>query len=324
MVTAWYGIFLQAHMRTQTRLKWTRCVNLPVKMANLQSTVVRSKAYVGGGNTDRVDVQFLVCQYDPGKDGWQILPTCPVKWFALGQFQDRLITVGGSTRQGDVTGKVYQYVEETQRWKEALKPMPTARQFLSIVTTHSAIIACGGINKTDVKFATVEIFVAETTQWHAVDPLPVPCFSMTSVVINDTCYLLGGNGRTKLAIKTVLYASIRSIIESSQSNSNRKGAPHVVWKTLTPTPLLASTAASLGGYLLTLGGCQDQYQASSAVHMLVPSTNSWVPMDSGDLPCTTYASTAVKLSDSGRLLVCGGRDHNQRPTNAVYLGSMDM
>ncbi len=292
-----------------------------MKMANSQSVLIGTTAYVGGGNADRLDEQFIVCQYDPRRDGWDSLPPCAVRWFALGQFQGHLITVGGDTRQGVTTAKLYHYKEESRKWKEFLKPMPTARCYLSIITTQSAIIACGGINRSDAKFAVVEVYTTEADQWHVADALPIPFFAMTSITISDTCYLLGGNGRTKLAVKSVLSAPVSSVVESAQRRSQGVFSGYV-WKTLTPTPLLASAAASLGGYLLALGGCQGQYQACSEVHMLVPHATSWVKMDSGDLPAAVYTTSAIQLADGNKLLVCGGRDNKQKMTSVAYIGSM--
>ena len=80
------------------------------------------------------------------------------------------------------------------RW--FLKPMPTGRAHLSVATTQSAIVASGGV--TDVRYgktvysATVEVYNSETSQWHTADPLPIPCGVMTSVIIADTWYQLGG------------------------------------------------------------------------------------------------------------------------------------
>lgn len=295
-----------------------------MKMASLQSVLVGAKAYVGGGKADRVDEQFLVCQYDPEKDCWEKLPPCPVKWFALGQFQGRLITVGGDTRQGVVTDKVYEYKEESRRWKETLKPMPTPRYHLSIITTQSSIIACGGMNRLDARFATVEIYIAETKQWHEADPLPLPCYSMTPVVIDDTCYLLGGNGRMRVAIKTLLRTSVSSLIESARESSTSTPNPQrgSAWKTLTPSPLLSCTAVSLGGHLLAIGGCKEQ--ACSTVHMLLPPSYSWVEVDESDLPVARFAATALQLTDNSKVLVCGGRDYEQKLTNSVYVGTMDI
>ena len=61
----------------------------------------------------------------------------------MAQFTGKLITVGGRTDSG-ATGKVYHFKEESQEWVEFLKPMTTARYFLSVATTQSTIIASGG------------------------------------------------------------------------------------------------------------------------------------------------------------------------------------
>ncbi len=296
-------------LQPQTRLRWRRCAGLPVGMWGAQSVQVGGKVYIGAGYTASRDDAFLVFQYDPDRDGWATLPPCPVKSFALGHFKGHIITVGGVLRRGgDRTNKLHCYKEDSQEWEEFLLPMPAARSRLSVITTQSAIIACGG-RDTEKSYASVKVYTVETGQWHAADPLPIRCDGMTSITIADTCYLLGGFDNSDEATRHVLSAPISSLVEKATS-------PHCglasifnrsLWSILQDTPLNRSTAACLSGCLLAVGGCEDRHQYSPAVHMFQPQTtgNSWVRMTSGDLLIAAWLAAAIQLPDN-KLLVCGG------------------
>jgi len=120
----------------------------------------------------------------------EILHLHRVIYFATAQFKGSLITVGGWKPHGGITGKVYQFIEQSQKWEEFLKPMLTARAHLTIATTQSAIVTSGGAASIRdgklVYCTTVEVYSSETSQWHTADPVPVLCEAMTSVTIGDT------------------------------------------------------------------------------------------------------------------------------------------
>lgn len=132
-----------SQVHPHTALKWRRCKDLPVGMNQHCSVLYLGKVCVGGGYTGSPKDQYLVFQYDHLKDSWDALPACSVMLFALAQFQGCLITLGGIAA-GEVTEKVYSYNEEAREWVEFLKPMSVARYGPSVITTQSAIIACGG------------------------------------------------------------------------------------------------------------------------------------------------------------------------------------
>ncbi len=283
-------------------------------MDRLRPVLIGGKVYVGGGRTGNQFCAMLVFHYDPERDGWDHLPHCPVKLFTLGQFQGHLITVGGLTAQGDPTGNVYRYREESREWEEYLKPMPTARSNVAVISTQAAIVACGGVEDRPIT-ATVEVYTAETAQWHASDPLPKPYTDMTSVTIGDTCYLLGGvegDEHRFSASATVLRAPVSSLIQKAVSPSE-----HSVWETIPDLPLHFSSAASLDGHLLAIGDV--------SVHMFFCDTNSWVRMPAGDLPTEIYEAAAIELPDN-KLLVCGGcnstaeRQRYRNHLKSVYIG----
>ena len=271
---------------------------------------------------------FLVFQYNPARDEWTTLPRCPVHSFGLGHLSGELLIVGGGA-QGTASKKVYYYEPESREWEEFLQPMPTARYHLSVISTQSALIACGGSTGISggkrVPCTAVEVYTTQTSQWHTTDPLPIPCYMMTSATINNTGYLLGGTTTDNKATKTVLSASIPSLIQKATSRPQQSASAaqpdstSSVWKTLQDSPLKVSAAASLGGMLLTVGGKDDQGR-SATVHVYSPITSSWIRVESGDLPEPRIVCTAIELSGKS-LLVIGGLNKNNKRSDAVFLGS---
>ena len=296
---------------------------MPVGMVRSQVVVMGEKIYMGGGGTENSKDCNQVFQYDPSRNEWSRLPRHQVAFFGMVQFIGHLITVGGETPHG-ITGKVYWFKEESQKWEKFLKPMPTARVCLSVATTQSAIVASGGAtgisdNKA-VSCDTVEVYSSETSEWHTADPLPVPC-GMASVTITDTWYQLGGAGTDNKAIPTVLYTPLTALIQRATSPTHQSASPTSVWKTLPDTPLLGSAAASLSGYLLAIGGHSVKTPSSPSVHIFLPVTNSWVWATTGELPEPRNACTAVQLS-SNQLFVVGGFNDQDKCTKTVFLGSI--
>ena len=301
---------------------------MPVGMARPQVVVMGEKVYIGGGDTERGEDCKQVFQYDPSRNEWSRLPLHQVFYFAMVQFKGNLITVGGVlTYSNSITGKVYYFKEQSQRWEEFLKPMSTARYSLSVATTQSAIVASGGATGVrddgiPVTCATVEVYSSETSQWYTADPLPEPCGAMTSVTIADTWYQLGGGGGTgDKSLTTVLCAPLTALIQKATSPTHQSASHMSVWKTLPDTPMKRSTAASLSGNLLAVGGYNVSTPSSPALYAFLPLTNSWVRVTTGELPEPRHFCTAVQLS-SDRLLVVGGKNDQNKHTKTVFLGSI--
>ena len=299
---------------------------MPVKMGRPQAVVMREKVYVRGGHPKSTKDRNQVFQYDPSQDEWSRLPPCQVMFFAMAQFMGNLITVGGRIAGGGATGKLYHFIEQSQEWEEFLTPMPTARFYPSVATTQSAIVASGGSTGArddgkPVPCAAVEVYSSKTSQWHTADPLPVPCKLMTAVIIADTWYLLGGIGTGGKSLTTVQYTPLTTLIQKATSPTHESASHMTVWKTLPDTPLKRAAAASLSGNLLAVGGYDNKQPASPAVNVFFPYTSSWVRATTGDLPVSRWACTAVQLSFN-RVLVVGGTDDQERPTNTVFLGTI--
>ena len=311
-------------------------------MCNAQAVVMGEKVYVGGGDTVEVEDRHHVFQYHTSRDEWSRLPPHPLIFFGIAQFAGHLITVGGEGAEGgyDIAAEVYHFKEQSQEWEEFLMPMPIARHSPSVATTQSAIIASGGVTDGEtIPCATVEVYSSESSQWYTADPLPAPYYGMTHVTIADTYYLLGGDGDDSKALTTttVLCASLSSLVEKATSPTRQSASRTSVWMTLPDTPLKVSTAASLSGHLIAVGGYKGKTSKSALVvrslamqvgvtlpvspelHVFCPLINSWIRMADSDLPQSRHQCTAIQLS-SNTMLVIGGCDKKNKFTKTVFIG----
>ena len=310
------GVSLQLH--PGVRLQWRRCADAPVEMARAQAIVVGGKVYVGGGATPDKGDWHKVFQYNRRGDTWSTLPHSPVRLFGMAHFMGRITAAGGVNQQNSLSNKVYAIMEGSQQWEEFVSPMPTSRFGLSVATTSVAIIAAGGNTSATslTPSSAVEVYSSDTSQWHTADPLSIPCVGMSSVIINDTCYLLGGADQSNRAINSCWSAPIQSLVHKGVSRS----ASGSVWNHLPPTPLYWSTAACLSGSLVAVGGKKNNTR-SSAVHGFL--NNSWVRLSNGDLLSPRSSCATAQLSPL-EVIVIGGFDEQKQQSKTVFIGTLHL
>ena len=148
---------------------------------------------------------------------------------------------------------------------------------------------------------------------------------------------MGGNDDNDLTTTTVLCASLASLVEKATFPTHQSASRTSVWKTLPDTPLKVSTAASLSGHLIAVGGYKGKistpalavrflaykaggtFPVSPQLHAYFPLTNSWVRMADSDLPQPRTKCTAVQLS-SNTMMVIGGFDKKTNITKTVFIG----
>ena len=307
-------------LHPQSKLEWKRCADMPVKMIRAQAVAIGNEIYLGGGNNmNRTDLTAIL-KYNTVEDEWTRLPNHCMQLFGLCQFQGELLTVGVLSG-GLPTNKVYRYTKEDRKWAKSLKPMPTARIQEAVLTTASAIAVCGGLvageNGEPVVTATVEVYSSTTSQWYTADPLPQRCAGMSSITISESGFLSRGLGVNMEPVKSPFCVDMSTL--NDRANIIHRGTTS--WKTLPDTPLARSTAATLSGGLLAVGGHEENGPVQSSVYMFVPLTNSWVKLPSGDLPAERYSTTTVQLSNN-RVMVMGGVDKDHKGTSTCYIGSV--
>ena len=224
---------------------------------------------------------------------------------------DKLTLVGGiNATTGKVTNQVAVWEGEgmPRGWTHPYPPMTTPRHSPAVATYGDRLVVAGGYDGGDL--ATVEVLNPISHQWLSVSPLPVGCAYMTSAIVNQELFLLGGTLTTE-ALVVSLPDITRSGVPSATTNKSAQ------WRTVPAPPVKDSAAISLCGSVLAIGGLHDN-KRSTAIHIYQPATNNWRKV--GDLPSPLSCSCA--LLSSGHILVAGGVDSNDKLTSRVDVATL--
>ena len=298
------------------KMSFTKFAELPLSGVG-QAIVVGKEVYVGLVNSGKV------LKYNITKESWSILLIPPVKYFSIEYLCQKVILVGGQLRSNwRVTGDINEIDEATQQWirSTSIPPMPTARTSATAIswTSPPALIVCGGSSDESKPLTAVEVYHSRSSQWHTVSPLPFPRDYMSHTVIHNVLYLVGGYKTSAIGsyTKTVMSASIPQLLESCLQPSR---TPPVQWQSgsIPDVPHYYSTAASLGGCLVVVGGSTrpSRNALESSVHAYCPSSSSWVCV--GQLP-QPFAECITVILPTGELLVLGGKVSQHIFTTAAY------
>ena len=148
--------------------------------------------------------------------------------------------------------------------------MPIKRANTTAVISKEHLIVAGGaygLSGTD-KLNTVKVMDTRSLVWSTVASLPHPYSFASGTICGDQLYMLGGadgKGNTK----SVLTCSLTELLQSSSSSSL------IIWHRVVDAPAYLSTCAAVNGELLAVGGCDEDWKPSSAIHKYNPTTNSW-------------------------------------------------
>ena len=238
-------------------------------------------------------------RYEPQTQQW----TGPLRYqysnFSMTEVNQQLVLVGGvdaSTVPSKTTNTMAVYSPSQRSWRQPYPPMNTPRSYPAVATYHQHLVVAGGSDARKISTDTVEILdtSAYLCQWLSTTPLPMRCRVMSSTIIHNTLYLLGGYGLDK----QVLSVSLPALTQT--------GEPPAQWRTLPDAPLEDSTAIAIGESLLAVGGSHGR-QRSSAIHVFEQEKNMWKKV--GDLP-TERSYCACCLLPSREILFAGGKDCN--------------
>ena len=273
---------------------------------------------MGAGAAVNEEDQHTVVMYEQGAR-WRRLPRYQYMRFTMAVLQDQLTLVGGGDQSGKkVTNQIT--VWDSRQWTYPYPFMPTPRRRPAVVTYIKWLVVAGG-HGGNHPLSTVEIMDATNKQWFNATPLPVKCRNMTSAIVGEECYFMGGftdqYGQTNKPNKQVFHVSILAI--TSQAPSQSAITP-VQWHTLPDTPLECSAALALRGSLLAVGGRHSSMDPSSAIHLYQPGSEQWVKV--GDLP-TARDSCSCTLLPRGEILVAGGFTIQGR-YNTSYISQVDV
>ena len=273
--------------------------------------IVEGKLYIGGGDTYSYDDdEHTVWQYE--SEQWSKLKQYKCRYFSMAAVKRQLTLVGGedsSTWQPTSDIAVWDREGASHTWTHPYPPMPTPRYWPAVATYNQWLVVAGGCVDYFNKLAAVEVLDTDNHQWLSASSLPVKCSHVTTAILQDELYLVGG------ILNKTLVANLPDIIHSSTSATTNP------WRTLPAPPLERSAAITVHGALLAVSGCHgmDYSTASTAIHVYQPATNSWSKV--GDLP-SPRSHCACTVLHSGELLVAGGRDSNGILTARVDVAVM--
>ena len=109
--------------------------------------------------------------------------------------------------------------------------------------------------------------------------------------------------------KNCFSVSLDSLFDTATPPGASQSQHGSLWMAVSDIPLVASSAASLGGALVAIGGQVSSTDSPSAAIHLLTSSGSWERARGDDLPEPRSRSSAVLLP-SGELMVVGGGSHN--------------
>ena len=251
--------------------------------------------YRGSATTNGRFVYFAphdstsVYKYEYSTEKWEELPACPCCDSGLVVI-DRELTAVGGWDGSHRTNKLYTL--QQREWVEKYPPMDTARSSPAVVSTsdgeHLIVIGGrGGGGRRDWT-ATVELFQVKS-RWHQLTDLPQHLTHPSATICGDQLNVIGdANGYS-------------CSLSSLPSRDRPITSPLTLsWKPLPHLPVEHSTAATLCGQLVLIGGRKGRSPVNS-IHQLVGG--EWVSMAGGRFYCLVVSPSPDKI------IIVGGREN---------------
>ena len=234
------------------------------------------------------DYSTSVYRYEWRGEKWEELPSFPYRNYGLVIIDGKLTAVGGY--DGSHTNKLLTLRQK--KWVEEYPPMNTVRSFPAVVSTSDSeyLIVIGGYVSGGwggVWTATVELFQVKSRRWYKLTDLPQPLPLPSATICGDQLNVIGtdANGYS---------CSLQSLPSSDQPIT----PPLTLsWKPLPPLPVTDSTAATLYGQLVVIGGIgRDGWSPVNSIHQLVDG--QWVEIGSmvtGRMMCVVVSPSPDKI-----------------------------
>ena len=221
------------------------------------------------------------------EDKWEELPQCPYRNSGLVVIDSGLTAVGGYDVYSQ-TNKLFTLRQS--RWVEEYPPMNTARSSPAVVSTsdggHMNVIAIGGVGDGGGLIDAVELFHTGRRSWSRLTSLPQPLAYPSATICGNQLHVIGydDNGYS---------CSLQALLSSNQPIRSQSRTP--TWTPLPRLPVTWSTAATLCGQLVIIGGKRDRSPVNS-IHQLVDG--QWVnigSMSSGRSECLVASPSPDKM-----------------------------
>ena len=227
-----------------------------------------------------------VYQYECSTEKWEELPPYPCRNSGLVIIDREVTAVGGSHRISKL------YTLRQGKWVEKYPKMNTARSDTAVVSTSDGkyLIVIGGSVSVGWT-ATVELFQVKSRRWYKLTDLPQHLDCPSATICGDIVHVIGGDG----------YSCSLAALPSSDKPIPPQSIPHLIsWKPLPPLPVEYSTAATLCGQLVLIGGKRGGPLVNS-IHQLVDG--QWVKI--GSMTSRRYYCVVASTSPD-KIIIVGG------------------
>ena len=281
------------HTVRKMTLNWRDGSEAPLKMHRGAAVVDGDMAYFMNWNGE-------VCSYNVSIEKWSKLPKCPYRDSSIAVINGQLTAIGGCKEifnENTYTNKLL----SLPNYKKVFPAMPTKRRNTTAVTSKEHLIVAGGaIGSSGAdRVNIVEVMDTKSLVWSTVASLPHPYLRASGTICGDQLYMLGGEDDIDKA-KSVLTCSLTKLLQSLSSSSS-------IWHRIADAPAYYSTCAAVNGELLAVGGCDEDWKPSSAIHKYNPTTNSWDLIS--NMPTARWISLVAVLP-TNEMMVVGGSIQN--------------
>ena len=263
--------------------------------------------------------------YDTRSNSWTSIPSPPHMGYSLAVVNNKLTAIGGGYFF-HYTNKLYSLNGKgiDLSWNEDFRPMPTKRADTIALSTATALVIAGG-KKTGSLFGdgdslAVEVMNTETLQWSTAAPFPTSLYDGSAVICQDSIYVAAmrqsqndSNQCTALVPTREVYtcsiadllrscsrplvAYLTNALDLSISPAKR------VWKRVADLPVSETACVTIHDQLVAIGGRDSNGDATTAVHVYDPVTDSWKVISHMLTP--RIKCFAAVLPDN-KLMVVGG------------------
>lgn len=202
---------------------------------------------------------------------WENLPDMPIARYGHCSivFQDKVWIIGGKSQFNMTLSEVDCYDLITGQWKDEVPDLINPRFNASAVVYRDKIFVFGGGGFFQNKLKSVEYFDMQTSTWHEFTEMNYEREGMTSVVLNDTLYVIGGTSGNGLLTVPLDVVEFWDEASSSWKISDK-------WRL--QTPRVAMQSLVIDDMVFTLGGVSvaplnqlEVYRSSGGAQWLTPS-----------------------------------------------------
>ena len=229
-----------------------------------------------------------VYRYEWSTEKWEELPPSPYHDSGLVIIDGELTAVGGQDGSRHYTNNLFTL--RRGQWVEHYPPMNTGRSNTAIVITSDGdyVFVIGGNVGVVSWTATVELFHVRSRRWYELTNLPQALSFPSATICGNEVHVIGHDGDG-------YSCSLRALLSSDQPITSQSISRVITWTPLPQLPVTQSTAATLCGHLVIVGGRQGGPSVNS-IHQLLDG--QWVEigsMSSGRWMCLVVTPSPDKV-----------------------------